>query len=243
LSTKYIVSLERDIERLKEALGIDQDAELTDELLQAAANTRHMRADGNVNTPTDGPASSSSVDKTTASASNSRSNSAEQHALLETMVEATGQLNIDERGNCDYCGNVAGLALIRRIRERCDALLEGTKAEKSPSPESFRPLTTPVRSPSLLDESKHPAPLPPKDVALQYVGAAFTYALPLLRFIHEPSFFQQFEQFYTEKQYMSSLANETNTRFEALLNELFALGVLFSAEPPSAEIPELAEKA
>lgn len=239
MSTKYIISLERDIERLKDALGLDRDAELTDEVLNKAA-ARCGHDDRNQDTPSDAADSSEAAENTPSS----DSTTSMPHALLETMVEATGQLSIDERGNCDYCGNIAGLTLIRRIRERCDALLEGSKDDQaSQSPESFRPVSSPVRSPSMSEDSRPCYTLPPRDVALHHIATAFTCALPLSRFIHEPSFYARFERFYIERQEMSYVSALSDIRFEALLNELFGLGILFSTDPQSGIAAESAAKA
>jgi len=144
------------------------------------------------------------------------------------MVEATGKLSIDERGNCDYHANIAGLALIRRIREQCDALLEGSEeGQPTRASESFKPLTSPVRSSIVSEETKPRDGFPPRYLAELYVAAAFNFALPLVKFIHEPSFYTRFTRFYAERTEMSSAASLDDIRFEALLNELFALGVMF----------------
>jgi hypothetical protein len=224
---------------LKEALGISRDTELTDEVLNEAASARGSCRERNESIPSDALESNGTEETTS-----SDSNCSMPHALLETMVEGTGQLSIDERGNCDYYANIAGLALIRRIRERCDALVEDSQEDPpSQSPESFKPLTSPVRSPSMSEESRPRHCLPPRDVAIQYVTAAFTCALSLVRFVHEPSFYARFERFYTERNEMSSPSTLDDTRFEALMNELFALGVLFSTNPQSEAAADSAAKA
>ena len=224
------MSLERDIERLKGALGIPKDAKLTDDVISDAARSHVNESDRNTS-PTADPRERSSL---ASGAISSNSDNPTPQALLETMVEATGQLSIDERGNCDYYANIAGLALIRRIRERCDALLEGSeKGQTSRPPESFKPLTSPVRSPIVSEETRQRDYLPPRYLAEQYVLAAFNFALPLVRFIHEPSFYARFDRFYAERTEMSSAASLDDIRFEALLNELFALGVMFM---PSSQL-------
>lgn len=215
-------------------MGISKGAELTDEVLNEAASARGSRSERNESTPSNAPESNCTAEETPSSGSTSSM----PQALLETMVDATGQLSIDERGNCDYCANISGLALVRRIREKCDALLEGSQEDQSSqSPESFQPLTSPVRSPSTSEGCKPRHCLPPRDVAIQYVAAAFNCALTLVRFVHEPSFYAHLDRFYVERSEISSPSSLGDIRFEALLNELFALGVLFStdsqSEPPA----------
>lgn len=160
------------------------------------------------------------------------------------MVKATGELNIDERGNCDYYANTAGLALIRRIRERCDALLEGrTEDQTLQTTESFKTLTSPARSPSASEGSKVRPCLPPKDLAAELVALAFSCALPLFRFIHQPSFYTRFNQFYARQHNIGSASSLDDIRFEALLHELLALGELFTAESSSKSAAEAATRA
>lgn len=145
-------------------------------------------------------------------------------------IHQAGELNIDESGSCNYNGNCSGLTMIQRIRECCDSLLDGPyKQPIREYPVKFPPLV-PLSRP-LIPAAKYRScyDLPSKDLALQYVSIAFDQTLPLFKFIHVPSFYARFDQFYEERNLRGNAPTLDDVRFEALLYQLFALGELFIA--------------
>jgi hypothetical protein len=120
--------------------------------------------------------------------------------------------------------------MIQRIRECCDSLLDGRY--KPPAQENsvkfppLMPLSRPI-IPSAKYKSRFN--LPPKDIALQYISVAFDQTLPLFKFIHVPSFYVRFDEFYEELDIHTLAPTLDDVRFEALLYQLFALGELFTA--------------
>jgi hypothetical protein len=223
LDSKYIQSLERDVARLKHAL---EAAERNSAGAVCLENRKHYhKADKAISQPELSPSNVTTSDSYRSPEVDSFHKDQDPTVLLETMVEATGSLDIDESGNCDYNGSSAGLIMIRRIRERCDSLLEGSS---KPSPLSksapYHSLTTPASSPGEFSEARTRPGLPPKDVAVEYVRRVFDFVFPLIHFLHRPSFSDLFERFY------ASRLNQDyeDARFKALLYEIFALGELFS---------------
>ncbi|KAL5388762.1 hypothetical protein DPSP01_002868 [Paraphaeosphaeria sporulosa] len=157
---------------------------------------------------------------------------------LESMVKATGNLDLDEDGNWDYHGHSSGLSFMRRIQQEYGDIIGG----KAPSASLFkyRPPSQVLDSPS----SAHPSPadstvlpagtdLPPKKIARTLCDSALVDASAMLRVVHLPSFYKSLDRIYdtTPENY----GNAENT-FLPLLYAVLALGSLF----PKANNQELA---
>ena len=161
--------------------------------------------------------------------------SADSH--LESMVKATGSLDLDEDGNWDYHGHSSGLSFMRRIQQDYGDIIAG----KAPSSTLFkyRPPSQVLDSPS----SAHPSPadctalhasandLPPKKIARALCENALIDASAMLRVVHLPSFYKSFDRMYeiTPDNYGSA-----ENAFLPLLYAVMALGSLF---PKSAKQP------
>jgi hypothetical protein len=154
-----------------------------------------------------------------------RADASDSH--LESMVKATGQLDLDEDGKWDYHGHSSGLSFMRRIQQDFGHII-GDK-----SPFKYQPHPQVLDSPS----STHPSPadsstvqaantdLPSKREARELCDNALIDAGALLRVVHLPSFYKSFERIYemTSEEY----GNVENT-FLPLLYAVLALGSLFS---------------
>ncbi|PVH97557.1 hypothetical protein DM02DRAFT_78411 [Periconia macrospinosa] len=146
------------------------------------------------------------------------------------MVQATGQLDLDEDGKWDYHGHSSGLSFMRRIQQDFGHII-GDKAHSSP-------LFTKHRS-QMFDSpsSNHLSPaestgvnppgtdLPSKKEARRLCDKALIDAGALLRVVHLPSFYKSVDRLYE-----TSPENYTNTEnsFLPLLYAVLALGTLFS---------------
>ncbi|KAL5397902.1 hypothetical protein PMIN06_006234 [Paraphaeosphaeria minitans] len=148
---------------------------------------------------------------------------------LESMVKATGNLDLDEDGNWDYHGHSSGLSFMRRIQQEYGDIIGG----KAPSASLFkyRPPSQVLDSPN----SAHPSPadstvlpagtdLPPKKIARTLCESALVDASAMLRVVHLPSFYKSLDRIYeiTPENY----GNAENT-FLPLLYAVLALGSLF----------------
>lgn len=158
-------------------------------------------------------------------------------AHLESMLKATGNLDLDEDGNWDYHGHSSGLSFMRRLQQEYGDIIGG----KAPSASLFkyRPPSQVLDSPN----SAHPSPaesaavppgtdLPPKKIARILCDNALIDASALLRVVHLPSFYKSFDRVYeiTPENY----GNAENT-FLPLLYAVLALGSLFPKNPNQAE--------
>ncbi|KAJ4360834.1 Gypsy retrotransposon integrase-like protein 1 [Didymosphaeria variabile] len=157
---------------------------------------------------------------------------------LESMVKATGNLDLDEDGNWDYHGQSSGLSFMRRIQQEYGDIISG----KAPSASLFkyRPPSQVLDSPN----SAHPSPadstalpagtdLPPKKIARTLCDSALIDASAMLRVVHLPSFYKSLDRIYeiTPENY----GNAENT-FLPLLYAVLALGTLFPKVSSAAEL-------
>jgi hypothetical protein len=162
-------------------------------------------------------------------------------AQLRSMIESTGQLDIDERGDWDFHGGSSGAVFLRRMREQFGGLLGGdAKAPFLPrpprpkssfdSPKSFdSPFDTNI--PNTMD-------LPSKETALLLANCALNRGCSLLRFVHGPAFYEMLDRIYDTPP--ENFADEEN-RFLPLLYVVLALGCMFTDHLQETQHPEEAD--
>ncbi|KAG4430084.1 hypothetical protein IFR05_014429 [Cadophora sp. M221] len=164
----------------------------------------------------------------------SRSPSKDQE-LLDTMIRATGRLDIDGMGRCDYHGDFSGLAFLDRISDRCCQLLN-RDTEKEISSKLFPPRGYSPSSvePEMPQESSRHVELPPKTVASYLTTIAIGDACSLLRFVHKPSFDKRLERIYEIEPDNYSREDKD---FMSLLYVTLALGELYAGKPTEGDDP------
>ncbi|KAF2183150.1 hypothetical protein K469DRAFT_751731 [Zopfia rhizophila CBS 207.26] len=158
---------------------------------------------------------------------------------LESMVKATGQLDIDEEGNWDYHGHSSGLSFMRRLQQQYGDIIAphgGTPFVK------YRPMSQVFDSPkSAVDSPSESAnlslagtDLPSKKEAKRLCDNALIDASALLRIVHIPSFYKSMDRIYDTSP--ENYGNAENT-FLPLLYAVLALGTLFAKN--SIELDEV----
>lgn len=152
---------------------------------------------------------------------------------LESMVKATGQLDLDEDGYWDYHGHSSGLSFVRRMRESMGDLM-GPEGQATPFIKS-RPLSQVFESPtsnheSPFDSSSSGVDLPAKHCAVQLCNHALNDASALLKVVHQPTFFRLLDRVYD---YGAENGGNSEQRFLPLLYAVLALGCLFSSDEDS----------
>lgn len=149
-------------------------------------------------------------------------------AQLRSMIESTGQLDLDERGDWDFHGRSSGAVFLRRMREQFGGLLGGdSRAPFLPRPP--RPRSS-FDSPKFFDspfETNTPntMDLPSKETAILLCNCALNRACSLLRFVHEPSFYERFNRIYDTP---PENFTDEETRYLPLLYVILALGCMFT---------------
>lgn len=165
------------------------------------------------------------------------SKASSQGAQLRSMIESTGQLDIDESGNLDFHGGSSGAVFVRRMREQFGDLLGtnhgGPFLPKLPQHKPIGPIYDSPRSSSIESPLEGGMPntidLPSREVAKILCQNSLNCACALLRFIHEPSFYRMFDRIYDIPP--ENFGDEEN-RFLPLLYVVLALGCMFNMTFP-----------
>ena len=153
----------------------------------------------------------------------------ETDSLLESMVEKTGSLDIDDQGHWDFHGHSSGLVFLRRMREQFGDLMgsgEGRASiylkKQAPSQMFESPKSTGESPTETCLPNTHD--LPPRDCAKQLCSNSLNDACALMRFVHQPTFYILFDRIYNNPP--ESYGDEENS-FLPLLYVVLALGCLF----------------
>lgn len=154
----------------------------------------------------------------------------EDDSLLESMVDTTGSLDLDDQGFWDYHGHSSGIVFLRRMREQFGDLMGKSEGYGLPFlkarnlHEAFESPKSNLESPM---DSNHPNAhdLPTKEYARSLCGYALNDACAVMRFVHQPTFYAMFDRVYDVRP--EDFGNEEN-RFLPLLYATMALGCLFA---------------
>ncbi len=159
----------------------------------------------------------------------------EQDSLLESMVENTGSLDLDDQGHWDFHGHSSGLVFLQRMREQFGDLIGSTESRAALYIRT-RAQSQVLGSPSSTGESPmdnglpNTHDLPPREVARQLCVNSLNDACALMRFVHQPTFYVLFDRIYDTPP--ENFGNEENT-FLPLLYVVLALGCLFDKNDSS----------
>lgn len=158
-------------------------------------------------------------------------------SLLETMVENSGSLDLDDQGHWDYHGHSSGVIFMQRLRKQFGNMVipprpasrsrQISQVLESPKSQSESPQDSNSNSNSSLPPTHD---LPSKEVARKLCRNTFDHACVLMRFVHEPSFFAMFDRIYDTP--WEQFTNEEHT-FLPLLYVVIAVGCLFSDDVES----------
>lgn len=161
--------------------------------------------------------------------SQSKPNAAQdEDTQLQTMVESTGSLDMDDHGYWDYHGHSSGFTFMRNLRAQFGGLF--VPDPRVPSSKS-RAISHLIESPKSAASSPYDFGVPPavnlpdRETAMQLCRNALEVACALMRFIHKPKFYGKVNRIFETK-----LENYTNadTQFLPLLYLVMALGCLFA---------------
>lgn len=161
-------------------------------------------------------------------------NKSEQDAQLRSMIASTGQLDLDESGHWDFHGGSSGTVFVRRMREQFGGLLGGDHSSpmlpRIPRPAAMPPTFDSPRSsvespletglPNTMD-------LPSRETAKILCVNSLNCACSLLRFVHQPTFYEMFDRIYDVP--VENFGDEEN-RFLPLLYVTLALGCMFNSD-------------
>lgn len=162
----------------------------------------------------------------------------QKDAHLRSMIESTGQLDLDERGDWDFHGGSSGAVFLRRMREQFGGLLGGdAKAPFLPRPP--RPKSS-FDSPRSMDSAfetglPNTSDLPSKESAQLLCHCALNRGCSLLRFVHGPTFYEMLDRIYETP--LENFTDDEN-RFLPLLYVTLSLGCMFTDHLQETQHPE-----
>jgi hypothetical protein len=157
---------------------------------------------------------------------------------LEAMVKATGHLDLDEEGNWDYHGHSSGVSFMSGLKQFGEMFQ--IPADSSPSLKHRSMSQAPSSPNSTLSfaDSANALPtaadLPSQSEAQDLCDAAIVEASAMLRVVHLPTFYKQFDRMFelTPNEY-----GDAEHTFLPLLFAVLALGKLFSKHDNDLDKP------
>ena len=159
----------------------------------------------------------------------------EKDSMLESMVEDTGSLDLDDDGHWDFHGHSSGRAFLRKMREQFGDLMGNPDAFNAShiksrlGPQSTSSPASSLHSP-MGSQMPHTGQLPAKRCATQFCANALDDACAVLRFVHQPTFYAMFHRVYDTP---SPDFGSQELKFLPLLYSVIALGTLFATAEQS----------
>lgn len=157
---------------------------------------------------------------------------------LQSMIESTGQLDLDDRGHWDFHGGSSGAVFLRRMREQFPGLLgEPGKAPFLPRPPMPQGMGATYDSPNSYESPIEPglpntADLPSRETARRLCSNALNCACAILRLVHVPTFWELFDRIYDTPP--EEFGAEEN-KFLPLLYVVCATGCMFADLPDEVD--------
>jgi hypothetical protein len=149
-------------------------------------------------------------------------------AQLQTMVEGTASLELDDQGHWDYHGESSGFAFIRNLRAQFgDLFVPGPRIPSAQRHAVSHVIESPKSASSSSYDFNVPLPvdLPDRATAMHLCRNTLDVACALIRFVHKPSFYGKVNRIFE-----TDPDNYTNadTQFLPLLYVVIAEGCLFA---------------
>lgn len=228
---QYIEALERRLQRAETVLRtVLPNVNLDDPNLVAAVRQRADVSLPEEKSPDEGPT------RVEVSSLHPGEVEVEQESLLESMVDKTGSLDLDDEGYWGFHGHSSGLIFLRRIRKHFGDLIAQPKGSSLPTlSASLPPLTTRNLAPAFdSPKSDGDSPdctlpnlhdLPTQETTRGLCEHALNDACASFPFIHKPTFYHMVDRIYHCPP--ENFGNEEN-RFLPLLYATMALGCLFT---------------
>ncbi|KAF4120313.1 Fungal trans [Geosmithia morbida] len=158
---------------------------------------------------------------------------ASQDAQLVSMIDSTGQLDLDDKGGWDFQGRSSGSVFLRRMKEHFRGKLGPStrlnflsRPEKQPSGLTNLDPPTPAGASPFSSTSTSYTELPSREVARNLCYYSLSCATCLERVVHVPSFYDKLDKIYDRP--IESL-NQEESHFMALVYSVLALGCMYNS--------------
>ncbi|KAI5853454.1 fungal-specific transcription factor domain-containing protein [Tricharina praecox] len=161
----------------------------------------------------------------------------DRDSRLDSMVEATGRLDIDEGHKVEFHGHSSGMTYLNQLNSQFGGILGEVRLNATTWPMPKPPKLLAQDSPH---SSSYSPPenisdvtlLPPKETAASLVETCLDKACVLMRFIHRPSFVSMMHRLYSKRP--EDYDDDENT-FLPLFYLVLAVGCLFVVDDDAAE--------
>lgn len=161
---------------------------------------------------------------------------ADKDSMLESMVQNTGSLDIDDRGYWDFSGHSSGLVFLKRLREQFGDAVGEAEGHGQVFPIA-RHFSHVLDSPRTIDSPNseggglaNTQDLPSKECGRYLTDVALKDALAMMRFIHQPTLITMFNRIYDTPP--DQWTNDEN-RYLPLIYALLAVGSMFARKENS----------
>lgn len=147
--------------------------------------------------------------------------------LLEITMDRSGSLELDAQGYWEYYGDSSEHAFVSGLQKRLGSLIISPLQVASSSSANVSAHGDVQPQSDLRHGSAFPAPhhLPAKEISVMLCRNALDTACTLMRFVHEPSFFDMINRVYDTPVGEHS---EEERSFLPLLYLVLAVGCIFS---------------
>ena len=172
--------------------------------------------------------------------SSSRTTQQNREPDLESMLHATGLLEVDQSGNFNYHGDSSSLTFLRRMGQEFRELKGSEKIPSTVTPTSTsRKMSDFLRTPNMSPSSFRDSPaepnvgiedLPSRNVAYRLCRHALDEACTIMPCVHQPTFYASLDRIYSIP---TEQHGNDDHRFLALLYVVLAVGCLFAKEERS----------
>lgn len=157
-----------------------------------------------------------------------------QDAQIMSMIDAIGQLDMKEDGECDFRGISSGAVFFGRMKDHFKGLLSNDYKipflPRQPEKTGLFSLNSPQATPgSPWEASSSPNvyDLPPQNRVRTLCYYALSCATCLLRVVHKPTFYEALDRLYEKPQETWGIEEH---RFLGLLYAVMALGTMYNID-------------
>jgi len=226
---QYVEGLEAKLRKMEEALSVvlpGLDISSPQFETRILPQLRAAMAAGNHPLQQNGP-----MQPNVAFTNDSAPNEGSQDAVLESMINATGKLDLDDQGNWDYHGHSSGMAYLAMLKKQFGGLMPDNIGKKTLLKVSkIPPMIDSPRSAadSPMDEAALAGKLlPSKEVAGRLVVYALDHACALMNCVHRPTFEKNMRRLYDTD---FSAYEPSDHKFLSLFYLVLAVGCLYSKD-------------
>lgn len=156
---------------------------------------------------------------------------------LDSMVEATGRLDIDEGHKVEFHGHSSGMTYLNHLNNQFGGLLGEVRLNAAtwPMPKAMKLLahdSSHSSSQSPPENISDVTLLPPKETATALVETCLDKACVLMRFMHRPSFMDMMNRLYSKR---PEDYDDDENMFLPLFYLTLAVGCLFVDDDDTTE--------